>query len=71
MRFDNEALGKAIQYLNSLDFHKRLRNDFCTIPNRLYSMSFSRSTVDIHSFDSETNIKKRVDNDSCPKTKVF
>ena len=25
MRFDNEKLGEAIQYLNSLDFHKRLR----------------------------------------------
>ena len=26
MRFDNEILGEAIQYLNSLHFHKRLRN---------------------------------------------
>ena len=25
MRFDNEILGEAIQYLNSLDFHKKLR----------------------------------------------
>ena len=29
MRFDNEILGKTIQYLNSLDFHKRLRNGLC------------------------------------------
>ena len=28
IRFDNDSLIKAIQYLNSLDFHKRLRTGF-------------------------------------------
>ena len=28
MRFDNEILGQTIQFLNSLDFHKKLRNGY-------------------------------------------
>ena len=44
MRYDNEKIGKALQYLNGDDFHKRLRNRFQDL-RFLFFNEFTQTTL--------------------------